>query len=216
MLSTIQKPISHFFKKKEDRDPTIRYCKLGTDGEHCFTMMVGSALQQLIQAGLYPVPATNDYKESICALKDHVFAIEYKHWEGRDYVPHKSHHRCDLGFKDSVLEVLRNMSLPLQDADLAHMDQQSVISGVENGNELAAFRSTLRPTAAEFKVSSKSEPDQSSVVVKVESVGECDMDEVKKENGVQDETESANGFDAGIDSHNGVVSIKEEKVGEES
>jgi hypothetical protein len=215
LLSKIEAPLAYFFMKKQERDPNVKYCKLYTDCDNCETMMFGSALQRLIQLGLYPVPAATDYKESISTLKGKVFSIEYKHWEGRDYVPHKSHHICNLGLNDSVLEVVENMAIPLESSDLAHLNQQSTISGIENEKELAAFHSTLRPTAEEFKVASKSEPEKSPAGVKIETIDESEID-VAKNKDTQDVTESADGSNTSNDSNESSVTIKEEKIDEEA
>ncbi|KAK8116524.1 uncharacterized protein PG998_004805 [Apiospora kogelbergensis] len=131
ILTSIQAAFDNVTKKTGD----IKYCKTGIDSEKCETMMLGSAVTQLLQAGLFPVPNVAIYQQSINTLVHCIDGITLHHWEGKNYAPHTSHTGCDLQFKENAKAATKGMTDPLKEAHLEHLKKQSAASGVVDEEE---------------------------------------------------------------------------------
>ncbi|KAK7959947.1 uncharacterized protein PG986_004801 [Apiospora aurea] len=110
----------------------VKFCKTGVDAEKCETMMFGSAVTQLLSAGLFPVPKAAQYKESIASLVSRIEGVVLQHWEGRNYAPHASHSGCNLKFKENTKAAVKGMADPLKEAHIEHLKKQSAASGVNS------------------------------------------------------------------------------------
>jgi hypothetical protein len=203
LLAVVQAAINHL--SGVERDPNAKYCKTGTDTTKCETMMLGSALPKLMVAGLFPVPDTPKFKDSIQTLKGHLYGIEFQHWEGKDYVPHKSHSRCNLLLKESILDILEHMPAPIENLHMTHLNKQCAISGIDNGNLLAAYQ-PLNPTAGDFKLPTDSASSDTATSLKSDNT---DEDERERGVGAAAAEDTVDGFPNDLDDK---ISTKEEKL----
>ncbi|KAK6836978.1 hypothetical protein PG987_007473 [Apiospora arundinis] len=140
ILSSIQAAIDNITNKTGD----AKYCKTGEETDNCETMMLGSALAQLLRSGLFPVPTAASYKESVDTLVSYIDGIALQHWEGRNYAPHKGHSGCSLLFKENARAAMKQMSDPLKEAHLQHLEEQSAASGVIDADDADAEKQGVR------------------------------------------------------------------------
>lgn len=163
--------------------PGAAYCKVGgADASKCEMMMFASSLPTMVPAGLFPIKEGATYSGSITEIKDLIYGIQYEAWEGKNHAPHKAHTNCNLGFKDAVMSIIGNLRNPVQTKHLTRLAQQADITGVDNGTNLAGYGSKLDACAQEFKPAGATDSDESSTVVKTESVHEDHEYEVKDGN----------------------------------
>jgi hypothetical protein len=79
-------------------------------------MMLGSVIPALTRAGLFPVPEAEGFTDSIKNLKDKLDNVKIIPYIGKEWMPHMSHENCDLGFSQSVMTCLKEMTVPLSGA----------------------------------------------------------------------------------------------------
>ncbi|KAI1852977.1 hypothetical protein JX265_012866 [Neoarthrinium moseri] len=148
ILEQIQIPMDHLSHMKRLEKPG--FCKRAEDDvAWCEAMLLGSSMPKLMQAGLFPVPPATSYRQSLQTLKSAVYDIEYKHWEGRKWAPHKSHTGCNLGLRDSIKSVLDQMANPVQQSHLGHLFKQAQITGVDGGGAGCLTRVPVSPAGGE-------------------------------------------------------------------
>lgn len=140
ILSSIKVAVDNVTNKTGE----VKYCKTGEEPDQCETMMLGSAIAQLLRAGLFPVPDASSYKESIDALVSCIDCIVLQHWEGRNYAPHKGHSGCSLLFKENARAAMKQMPDPLKQAHLEHLKKQRTASGVIDVNDDDAEKQGVR------------------------------------------------------------------------
>lgn len=113
-----------------NREPGTKYCKLGQDEKQCEAMLLGSAIQELSKAHLYPVPSATSFPKSIVELKDTFRSMKFVAFVGSDRLPHKTHDHCNLGFRQSAERFVEEMTVPLEEHHLGHLKAQARLSGI--------------------------------------------------------------------------------------
>jgi hypothetical protein len=111
ILDTVKKPIDALIYGEHGTDGS--YCKVGKDSKACEIMMLGSSIPGLAKAGLFPVPEPEKFTGSLYDLQDKLNAVETIPYIGKDWMPHMSHDNCDLGFRESAQDCLKDMMVPL-------------------------------------------------------------------------------------------------------
>ncbi|KAI8628376.1 hypothetical protein F5Y19DRAFT_476356 [Xylariaceae sp. FL1651] len=147
ILDAVKTPIESL--SSTDRNPRSSYCKIGKDSKECEAMMLGSVLPALMKAGLFPVPEPHNFTGSLLELKYRLDEIKMLPYIGRDWVPHKAHDNCNLGFCESVTTCLKEMPVPLSDYIMSWMSEQAKICGIEAGDELAKYRQQVESLSRE-------------------------------------------------------------------
>ncbi|KAK8030240.1 hypothetical protein PG993_011531 [Apiospora rasikravindrae] len=132
ILTAIEDALENVSDNVNGQTSEVKFCKTGVDADKCEVMMFGSAVTQLLSAGLFPVPNAAQYKGSIANLVSGIEGIVLQHWEGKNYAPHASHTGCNLRFKENTKAAVKGMADPLKEAHIEHLKKQSAASGVNS------------------------------------------------------------------------------------
>ncbi|KAI1177045.1 hypothetical protein F4777DRAFT_543542 [Nemania sp. FL0916] len=138
VLDIIKTPIDDLSRGTRTQPGT--YCKVGKSSQECEIMMLGSVIPALIKAGLFPVPGSETYTDSIVNLKDTLDNVKTKPFVGKDWMPHLSHEHCNLGFREAVLKCVKAMEVPLGKSIMSWMSVQAQTCGIEATTELEEWR----------------------------------------------------------------------------
>ncbi|KAI0469161.1 hypothetical protein F4859DRAFT_516512 [Xylaria cf. heliscus] len=148
-----------------------RYCKIGKDTQACEIMMLGSIISALTKAGLFPIPAPEKFTDSIETLKNKLDTIKTIPYVGKEWMPHMSHENCNLGFRESVMVCLKEMTVPLSAGIMSWMSDQADTCGIKATRELQEWRQRSEESSFEHVA-------KSSIVRHLEKQDEeeCDND----------------------------------------
>jgi hypothetical protein len=174
-------------------------------------MMFASVTPTLVSIGLFPVPVSADYTQSIASIKEAVYSIRYEAWVGKDFVPHRAHTGCNLGLKDSITTILNGMPSPVDDVHLAHLVRQAEITGIDNGSSLRGFSTRNSAEIEELKLNDSPPSEKSFMVIKVEHDGRRNIINTKKENDLQNFGDRDNGSMSNKSRNRGRITIAVKK-----
>ncbi|KAI1810530.1 hypothetical protein GGS20DRAFT_589461 [Poronia punctata] len=138
MISAARAPIDTVSGRDEGESST--YCKVGKDGNACEMMLLGSAIPMLTKAGLFPVPAPEQYTGSINDMKNALLKVKAVPYYGKEWAPHASHDGCTLGLENVAFNCLKDMKVPLNEVTMAWMSEQATKCGVQATTELQSWR----------------------------------------------------------------------------
>ncbi|GAP91432.1 putative nuclear pore protein [Rosellinia necatrix] len=145
MLNIIKTPIRVL--SSEAHSQPSQYCKVNKDSQECEAMMLGSAIRALTKAELFPVPEPESFIDSIECLKEKLDGIRLMPYIGKEWAPHISHEKCNLGFCKSVEDTLKKMTVPLSASVMRWMSDQAKTCGIEATSELEEWRQISKEAA---------------------------------------------------------------------
>ncbi|RYC57233.1 hypothetical protein CHU98_g8969 [Xylaria longipes] len=138
ILNAVKEPIEVLSSGEQNQRST--YCKVGKDSQACEIMMLGSIIPLLTKEGLFPVPEPEKFTGSIATLKSKLDEVKTIPYVGKEWMPHMSHENCHLGFRESVMACLKEMTVPLSTGIMSWMSDQADTCGIEATRELEEWR----------------------------------------------------------------------------
>ncbi|KAI1111503.1 hypothetical protein F5Y14DRAFT_310712 [Nemania sp. NC0429] len=138
ILDAIRAPVNVLSSGEQSQRES--YCKVGKDVQACEVMMLGSLIPALTKAGLFPVPEPEKFTGSIANLKHNIDEAKTIPYIGKEWMPHMSHERCNLGFRESVMTCLKEMAVPLSASIMSWMSDQANTCGIKATEELEEWR----------------------------------------------------------------------------
>ncbi|KAI1157710.1 hypothetical protein F5B18DRAFT_669149 [Nemania serpens] len=173
ILDAVKTPIEVLSSGEQGQRST--YCRVGKDVYACEVMMLGSIIPPLTKARLFPVPEPEKFTGSIENLKHNLDTIKTIPYIGKEWMPHMSHDSCNLGFRESIMTCLKEMTVPLSASIMSWMSDQAETCGIEATEELDEWRRISGGSSPKYVEKSdlssdlESEKDESHEVVSIPS-----------------------------------------------